>query len=104
VFAAVGAAVRYLSNGHPVTRYLADASYWVYIMHMMTILFFITLLRPYHWYWAIKFLIIIGGSMPILLLSYHYLVRFTWIGAILNGRRHPRPQRPPPASAAPVQG
>jgi hypothetical protein len=103
VFAAVGAAVRYLSNGHPATRYLADASYWVYIMHMVTILFFITLLRPYHWYWAIKLVIIIGGSMPILLLSYHYLVRFTWIGAILNGRRHPRPQSPP-ASAAPAPG
>jgi peptidoglycan/LPS O-acetylase OafA/YrhL len=104
VFAAVGAAVRYLSTVHPVTRYLADASYWVYIMHMMTILFFITLLRPYHWYWAIKFVIIIGGSMPILLVSYHHLVRYTWIGAILNGRRHPRPQAPPPASAAPAQG
>jgi len=104
VFAAVGAAVRFLSKGHPVTRYLADASYWVYIMHMTTILFFITLLRPYHWYWAIKFVIIVGGSMPILLLSYHYFVRFTWIGAILNGRRHPRPQAPPPASAAPAPG
>jgi peptidoglycan/LPS O-acetylase OafA/YrhL len=101
VFAAVGAAVRFLSNVHPVTRYLADASYWVYIMHMVTIMFFITLLRPYHWYWAIKFVIIVGGSMPILLLGYHYFVRFTWIGAILNGRRHPR--APPPANAAPAQ-
>ncbi|HUK02418.1 MAG TPA: acyltransferase family protein [Steroidobacteraceae bacterium] len=100
VFAAVGAAVRFLSKGHPVTRYLADASYWVYIMHMTTILFFITLLRPYHWYWAIKFVIIVGGSMPILLLSYHYFVRFTWIGAILNGRRHPRPQASAPAGTA----
>ena len=103
VFAAVGAAVRFLSNVHPVTRYLADASYWVYIMHMVTIIFFITLLRPYHWYWAIKFVIIIGGSIPILLVSYHYLVRFTWIGAILNGRRHTRAPTSPPASAAPVQ-
>lgn len=103
VFAAVGAAVRFLSSGHPVTRYLADASYWVYIMHMTTIIFFITLLRPYHWYWAIKFLIIIGGSMPILLVSYHYLVRFTWLGAILNGRRHPRRETPPRANAAPAQ-
>jgi peptidoglycan/LPS O-acetylase OafA/YrhL len=102
VFAAVGAAVRFLSDVHPVTRYLADASYWVYIMHLATILFFITLLRPYHWYWAVKLAIIIGGSMPILLVSYHYLVRFTWIGAILNGRRHPRPQAQPPASAAPA--
>lgn len=105
VFAAVGAAVRFLSSPHPVTRYLADASYWVYIMHMVTIMFFIILLRPYHWFWAIKLAIILGGSMPILLLSYHYFVRFTWLGMILNGKRHPRVQKmPPPASAAPAQG
>jgi len=36
--------------------------------------------------------------------SYHYLVRFTWLGAILNGRRHPRRETPPPANAAPAQG
>jgi hypothetical protein len=44
------------------------------------------------------------GSMPILLVTYHYLVRFTWIGAILNGRRHPRPVKSPPADTAPAPG
>jgi peptidoglycan/LPS O-acetylase OafA/YrhL len=104
VFGFVGAALRFLSDEHPVTRYLADASYWVYLMHMTTIVFFITLMRPFDWHWSIKLVIMVGGSMPILLLSYHYLVRFTWIGAILNGRRHPRPARSPPADAAPAAG
>jgi hypothetical protein len=101
VFAFIGAAVRFLSDARPVTRYLADASYWIYLMH---ILFFITLVRPYDWHWSIKFVIMIGGSMSILLVTYHYLVRFTWIGAILNGRRHPRPIKSPPADAARVPG
>jgi len=96
VFAFVGAAVRYLSTPHAVTRYLADASYWVYLMHLSTLMFFINLLRPYDWHWSLKLAISVGGSMPILLLTYHYLVRFTWIGALLNGRRHPRPQKQPP--------
>jgi peptidoglycan/LPS O-acetylase OafA/YrhL len=104
VLAFVGAAVRFLSEVRPATRYLADASYWIYLMHLTAILFFITLLRPYDWHWTIKFVIMIGGSMAILLLSYHYLVRFTWIGAILNGRRHPRPTKSPPADAAPARG
>jgi glucans biosynthesis protein C len=102
VFAFVGAAVRFLSEPRAATRYLADASYWMYLMHMAVILFFITLLRPYDWHWSIKLTIILGGSLPILLLSYHYLVRFSWIGAILNGRRQPRAAKPPPADAAPV--
>ena len=93
VFALVGAAIRFLSDHRPATRYLADASYWIYLMHMAPILFFITLLRPYHLPWAVDFVVILAGSMPILLVSYHYLVRFTWVGAILNGRRHPRAVR-----------
>jgi hypothetical protein len=90
VFALVGAAVRFLSHESAVNRYLADASYWVYLMHMGALIFFIMLLRPFDWHWTVKLLIMVGGSLPILLLMYHYLVRFTWIGAILNGRRYPR--------------
>jgi len=104
IFAFVGAAVRFLSGPSPVTRYLADASYWVYLMHMTTVIFFVTLLRPYDWHWSAKLAIYVGGSMPILLLTYHYLVRFTWIGAILNGRRHPRPAKAPPPDAELARG
>jgi hypothetical protein len=100
VFAFVGAAVRFLATPHPVTRYLADASYWIYLMHLSTLIFFVTLLRPFDLHWSIKLLISVGGSMPILLVTYHYLVRFTWIGAILNGRRHPRREKSPPTAPA----
>jgi len=104
VFAFVGGAVRFLSKESPVNRYLADASYWIYLMHMMTILFFITALRPYDWHWSIKFFIYVAGSMPILLLTYRYFVRYTWIGAVLNGRRHPRPGKSPPQDAVAAPG
>jgi fucose 4-O-acetylase-like acetyltransferase len=100
VFASVGAAVRFLSTPHAVTRYLADASYWVYLMHLSTLIFFITLLKPFDWHWSLKLAIYVGGSMPILLVTYHWFVRFTWIGALLNGRRHARPLQRPPASPA----
>jgi fucose 4-O-acetylase-like acetyltransferase len=104
VFAFVGAAVRFLSQESPVTRYLADASYWIYLVHMTTIMFFITVLRPYDWHWSIKFFVFVAGSMPILLASYHYLVRFTWLGAVLNGRRHPRPGTPRGQNVVPAAG
>lgn len=100
VFGLVGAAVRFLSAHNRSTRYVADASYWIYLMHMGPILFFITLLRPYHLHWAIMLAIMVTGTMLVLLPTYHYLVRFTWVGATLNGRRHPRPSKLAPAGAA----
>lgn len=69
-------------------------------MHMGPIVFFITLLRPYHLHWALMLPIMVGGTMLILLPSYHYLVRGTWVGAILNGRRRARTADPAPAGAA----
>jgi hypothetical protein len=59
-------------------------------MHMSMIVFFATLFNPLAWHWSVKYLLTIAGTIPLLLLSYHYLVRFTWVGAILNGRRHSR--------------
>ncbi len=101
VFAIIGAALRFLSKENPATHYIADASYWIYLMHLGTVAFFMMLTRPYDWHWSIKFGIMISGSMVILLVTYHYLVRFTWIGAILNGRKHPRPCKLPSVEAAP---
>jgi peptidoglycan/LPS O-acetylase OafA/YrhL len=95
VFALIGAAIRFLSRPSAINRYLADASYWIYLMHMGPLAFFITLLRPCNLPWFLDFVIMWTGSMAILLLSYQYLVRFTWVGAILNGRRHPRPHLTP---------
>ncbi len=89
-FGLIGAAMRFLSEASPVRRYIADSSYWLYLMHLSVIVFFATLFIRFDWHWSIKYLLTIAGSTAVLLLSYHVLVRFTWVGAILNGRRHPR--------------
>jgi glucans biosynthesis protein C len=90
VLGLIATALRFLNHVSPGMRYLADASYWIYLMHLAVISFFIAVMRPYHWHWSIKFTIMLGGAMIVLLLSYRYLVRFTWLGALLNGRRYPR--------------
>lgn len=90
VLGLVGAALRFLSRASPAIRYLSDASYWLYLTHLIPLVFFIVLMKPYDWHWAIKLAVMLGGSLPLLLLSYRYLVRSTWIGVMLNGRRHPR--------------
>lgn len=52
---------------------------------------------PVHW--ALKYPLILAVALPILFLSYHYLVRSTWIGKMLNGRRYPRTLPADPARA-----
>ncbi len=89
-FALIGVAMRFLASYSPVRRYLADSSYWLYLMHIPALLFFAQLLHPLALPGGVKYLAAIVGTVVILLLSYHYLVRFTFIGATLNGRKPPR--------------
>ena len=42
------------------------------------------------WHWAIKFPLILVVSLAVLFASYRYLVRSTFIGQLLNGRKYPR--------------
>ena len=69
---------------------MSDASYWLYLTHLIPLVFFVVLMKPYDWHWSIKLAVMLGGSLPLLLLSYRYLVRSSFLGAMLNGRRHPR--------------
>jgi hypothetical protein len=44
-----------------------------------------------NWPWPIKFATILVVALPVMLASYHLLVRYTYIGIVLNGprlRRH----------------
>jgi peptidoglycan/LPS O-acetylase OafA/YrhL len=90
IFGLIGLAVRFLSDVNPTRRYLADASYWMYIVHLPVLAFFAAWWNPLPWHWTIKYPLQIGVTIAVLLVSYRYLVRSTFIGATLNGRRHPR--------------
>lgn len=85
----VGAGVRYLSQPSAKVRYLADASYWMYIAHLPLVMALQTAFMQLHWHWAIKYLLINVLCAALLLLSYRYAVRTTWVGLLLNGRRRP---------------
>ena len=90
ILALIGLAVRYLPNVSPTRRYLADASYWMYLMHLSVLAFFAVWLQPLPWHWTIKYPLQVAGTIAVLLVSYRSLVRSTFIGATLNGRRYPR--------------
>jgi peptidoglycan/LPS O-acetylase OafA/YrhL len=101
-FGLVGAAMRFLSRPSERVRYLADASYWIYLIHLPIVMTLQVLVFRLPLPALAKFALVLGVGFPLMPLSYHLLVRYTWVGAILNGRRRERPGRV--AAAAVVGG
>jgi glucans biosynthesis protein C len=83
----VGLGMRYLNKKSARTRYLSDASYWMYIMHLPLVMALQTALMLVDLHWAVKFFIINAVSCCVLLATYRYCVRSTWIGLMLDGKR-----------------
>jgi glucans biosynthesis protein C len=89
-FAAIGAAMRFLDEPSPRWRYLADASYWMYLVHLPIIFLLQAWMLRWPLHWSAKFTLVMGITTVLLLASYHWLVRGTFIGVFLNGRRYPK--------------
>lgn len=85
----VGASVRFLRREHPVVTYLADASYWMYLLHLPLLLVVEIFLADLPWTIATKLLITWLVTGAVLLVSYDLGVRDTALGGWLNGRRSP---------------
>jgi hypothetical protein len=90
VFGITGLFLRYLDRPVPVVRYVVDASYWLYLIHLPFTIWVPGLLTHLPWPGLVKALAVLAISSPIWLSSYHFLVRATFIGKTLNGRRYPR--------------
>jgi glucans biosynthesis protein C len=86
-FAAIGVALRFLSGFSPVRRYLADASYWLYLVHLPILMAAQVAVSNLDWPWGVKFVAILLVALPLMLASYQLLVRYSFIGTVLNGRR-----------------
>ena len=92
-FGLLGAAVRFLDREHTWIRYLADASYWMYLVHLPLLVLFEIPLADLGWPILVKLLVTWAVTTAVLLITYELLVRHTWLGAWLNGRRYPRRAR-----------
>jgi ABC-type multidrug transport system fused ATPase/permease subunit len=101
-FGLLGVAVRFCSGASAVRRYLADASYWLYLAHLPVVFVLQVLLMNVPLHWTLKLPLIVSIALAALLASYHYLVRSTLLGELLNGRRYPRAKRGLAASSAPA--
>jgi peptidoglycan/LPS O-acetylase OafA/YrhL len=90
IFGITGLFIRYGSNHSARMRYISDSSYWVYLLHLSLTALIPGLIAK----WAIpatfKFLFVMTVSGIICFTTYHYLVRGTFIGKFLNGRKYSR--------------
>ncbi|QAU33225.1 acyltransferase family protein [Janthinobacterium sp. 17J80-10] len=90
-FALIGLFMRYLPAQNRFLAYIADSSYWVYLVHMTATVGFGVLLYDAPYGALTKMAINMAATTTVCLLSYHLLVRYTPIGTLLNGRRHALP-------------
>lgn len=97
--ALIGLALRFLNGHSPVRRYLADASYWIYIVHLPLVMAAQVLASRYQSPWWVEYPLVLVVVLAVCLLSYQWLVRHSWIGGWLNGRRVPRAAAPAAATA-----
>ena len=98
--ALIGYALKRFANPSSTTRYVADASYWIYIAHLPLVCALQVLVAHWPLHWTIKYSLIVGVAFSLLFASYHFLVRYTFVGAVLNGWKYRNGQEE--ASAAPV--
>ncbi|MDE2659099.1 MAG: acyltransferase family protein [Acidobacteriota bacterium] len=89
-YALFGLFLRYLDRPSRRWRYLADASYWIYIVHVPLVMLLPLLLADAPLPGIVKLALVVAAATGLALVAYRYLVRPTFIGKQLNGRRHAR--------------
>ena len=90
VYGIMGLFIRYCSRPNRVWRYIADSSYWCYLVHLPLIAWLSILLADWRIPAILKYAIVLFTTVLVCLLTYDRFVRSTPIGALINGRRHPR--------------
>jgi peptidoglycan/LPS O-acetylase OafA/YrhL len=103
-FGFTGLFLRYLDRPSRRVRYVVDASYWVYLVHLPCTIWIPGLIVGTDLTVWPRIGIVLIGTTIICFATYALFVRSTWIGKVLNGRRYSRglPAGPTAATAQPA--
>ena len=95
----VGLFERLLTSPRGWIRWLADSSYWIYVMHLPVVAFLtfwlahldrqgrLEQLTGFGWSAELKFGVACAATGALGVATYRYLVRYTPLGTLLNGKR-----------------
>ena len=71
---------------------MADASYWLYLIHLPIVLALLVVVADWNVNPFVKRASINAATIAFLWVTYDWFVRYSWIGRVLNGPRQ-RPRR-----------
>lgn len=86
-WAAIGLFQRHCDRDSPWVAYVSQSSYWVYLVHVPLAAFSAWWLVDSDVAALLKFTAVAAFTTAGSFLTYHYLVRRTWVSVLLNGRR-----------------
>ncbi|MFO1458139.1 MAG: acyltransferase family protein [Verrucomicrobiota bacterium] len=90
VFLTLGIFGKWCSRPNAAFRYVADSSYWMYLIHLPVVLWLQVAVAEWTLHWSLKLTFVSVVTVGMALLTYDLGVRSTRIGQILNGRRRDR--------------
>jgi hypothetical protein len=89
IFGTLGFFQAYCPDHSPAWRYVADSSYWIFLIHLPLVAILQIWMAYWPWPGLVKFALLNLIAFTLLFASYHYLVRSTFIGRMLNGQSYP---------------
>jgi peptidoglycan/LPS O-acetylase OafA/YrhL len=90
VFLTIGVFQKLCSRTNLFVRYVADSSYWMYLIHLPIVVWSQVAVAELPLHWSLKLAFISTLTIAVSLLTYDLFVRSTFIGGVLNGRRRDR--------------
>jgi len=91
IFGFIGFFRRFFVVENKRIRYISDSSYWLYLAHLTPMMAIQILISDWNYPHYVKFLLVCVVTTGVLLLMYEYVVRYTIIGTLLNGKRTREP-------------
>lgn len=95
LFGVWGFFARFLAGARPWIRYLADASYWIYLIHVPFLGLLQRLLADTGLHPLVQLALATLGALGLSFLTYSTLVRYTAVGRLLHGTRQRKPKPGP---------
>jgi len=87
IFGSIGFFRAFFSKQSKIARYISDSSYWLYLAHLAPLMCLQVMLSKWDIPSFPKFIFYCVFTIGSLLLIYEFVVRYTVVGTLLNGKR-----------------